>query len=224
MNVSMCMTREPVTIGPEMLLTEAAALMARKKIRRLLVVEPHPGGPHLLGIITANDILYAFPPEVNPFAVIVTPAAREATLTAGKIMQRHLHTTTPEAPIEEAAAVMRDKKISSLPVLREKHLVGLITESDIFRAFVGLFEIQGSGARITFDVSTGEDVFGLVARLSQKHGVQVTSLIRGMQNHQPICVTRVEGKKVDNFLEDIWSSGHQVMNVIRFAAPPGGNK
>ena len=216
MNVSMCMTRQVVTIGPELQLAEAAALMARRKIRRLLVVEPRAGGEQLAGIITANDILHAFPPEVNPFAVIVLPGAREAALTAGKIMQRNLHTTTPDAPIEAAAATMRDKKIGSLPVLRDKQLVGLITESDIFRAFVGLFETQGSGARITFDVSTGEDVFGLVARLSEKHGVQVTSLIRGFQDNQPICVTRVAGDQVDGFLEEIWNSGHRVMNVIRF--------
>lgn len=222
MNVSMCMTRPPVTISPELPLAEAAALMARKKIRRLLVVEPPPGSPHLLGIITANDILHAYPPEVNPFAVIATPNVRQAALTAGKVMHRQLHTTDPDAPIEEAAAVMRDRKISSLPVLRDKQLVGLITESDIFRAFVGLFETQGSGARITFDVSTGEDVFGLVARLSQKYGLQVTSLIRGVQDHQPICVTRVAGERVDSFLEEIWNSGHRVMNVIRFSPASGG--
>lgn len=136
-------------------------------------------------------------------------------------MPRPLHTMSPEAPIEEAAALMRDQKISSLPVLRDSHLVGLITESDIFRAFVGLFEVRGSGARITFDVSTGEDVFGLVARLSQKHGVQVTSLFRGVQDRQPICVTRVAGDQVDRFLEEIWSSGHRVMNVSRFPSPSG---
>ncbi len=222
MNVSMYMTRQPVTINPELPLAEAAALMARKKIRRLLVVEPPPGSSHLLGIITANDILHAYPPEVNPFAVIVVPGAQQASLTAGKIMQRNLHTTVPEAPIEEAAAIMRDQKISSLPVLREKQLVGLITESDIFRAFVSLFETPGGGARITFDVSSGEDAFGLVVRLSQKHGVQVTSLIRGAQDKQPICVTRVAGEQVDLFLEEIWNSGHRVMNVIRFPSSAGG--
>lgn len=222
MNVSMCMTREPVTIGPELPLTEAAALMAQKKIRRLLVVEPSPGGVHLLGIVTANDILHAYPPEVNPFAVIVPPNTQQAALTAGKFMHRQLHITSPEAPIEEAAALMRDQKIGSLPVLRDQQLVGLITESDIFRAFVGLFETQGTGARITFDVSTGEDVFGLVARLSQKYGLQVNSLIRGVQDNQPICVTRVSGKRVDGFLEEIWNSGHRVMNVIRFSPSPDG--
>ena len=217
MNVSMCMTRRPITIRPDTPLVEAAALMAKHRIRRLLVAETRSEVVHLLGIITANDILHAFPPDVNPFAVIVAQAATDSSLTAAKIMRRDLLTTSPDAPIEEAAAVMRDKKIGSLPVLREKQLVGLITESDIFRAFVGLFDVQGRGARITFDVSKGEDVFGLVGQLSQKHGVFVNSLIRGVQDNQPICVTRVSGDRVDDFLDEIWNSGHRVMNVIRFS-------
>ncbi len=65
-------------------------------------------------------------------------------------------------------------------------------------------------------------MFGLVARLSQAHGVQVVSLIRGVQDGQLICVTRVTGGQVDRFLEDIWESGHRVLNVIRFPATPVG--
>ena len=137
------MTARPVTIRPELTLIEAASLMARRRIRRLLVAEPRPEGPHLLGIVTATDILHAFPPEVNPFAVIVVPDARQASLTAGKIMQRHLHTTPPEAPIEDAVTLMRDKKISSLRVLHDHQLAGLITESEIFRAFAGFFKTPG---------------------------------------------------------------------------------
>lgn len=215
MNVSMFMTRQLVTIGPDEPITAAAALMSQKRKRRLLVVENQADGLHLLGIITAKDILHWFPPEVNPFAVI-TPSARKAALTTGKIMQRELHTTSPDTPIEEAAAVMRDHKISALPVLRDKHLVGVITESDIFRAFVGLFASDDCGARITFDISKGEDVFGLVAEASRKYGVQVSSLVRAQQENEPVCVVRVAGESVDSFLEEIWNSGHRVLNVIRF--------
>jgi len=215
MNVSMFMTRQLVTVGPQEPIAEVAALMAQKRIRRLLVVENKPEGPALLGIITAKDILHWFPPEVNPFAVI-TSNARQASLTSGKIMQRDLLTTTPETPIENAATVMRDKKIGALPVLREKHLVGIITESDVFRAFVGLLTSDDHGVRITFDVSTGEDVFGLVLRASQRHHLQVSSLIRAQQENQPVCVVRVVGAAVDSFLDEIWSSGHRVLNVIRF--------
>jgi len=222
MNVSMFMTRELVTVGPSEPIAEAAALMAQKRIRRLLVAENRVGGLRLLGLISAKDILHWFPPEVNPFAVIA-PSARQVSLTAGKIMQQQLHTTTPETPIEVAAAMMRDQRISALPVLWEKHLVGIVTESDIFRAFVGLLVPDDCGARITFDVSTGEDVFGLVARAAHRHGVSVSSLVRWQQDNQPICVVRVAGESVDGFLDEIWSSGHRVLNVIRFPSEQTGN-
>jgi hypothetical protein len=76
------------------------------------------------------------------------------------------------------------------------------------------------GARITFDVSQGEDVFGLVAEASLRHRVHVSSLVRVLQESQPVCVVRVAGESVDSFLEEIWTSGHRVLNVIRFPLEP----
>jgi acetoin utilization protein AcuB len=70
MIVGMWMTRDLVTIGPDTPINEAAALMAQKRIRRLPVVEPHSQGPHLLGIVSAKNILHAFPSNVNPFATL----------------------------------------------------------------------------------------------------------------------------------------------------------
>lgn len=209
------MTRRLVTVPPGTPLTEAAALMARKRIRRLLVVDNEADGLRLLGIVSASDILHAFPPEVNPFAVI-TPEAKQAPATIRKIMNRDVRTTTPDTPIEEAAMVMCEEKVGALPVLQEKKLVGIITESDIFRALVGLFASRDAGARITFDVSKNEDIFNLVGQASQRHGVRVASLIWAQQEEQPVCVVRVAGGKVEDFLDEIWASGHLVLNVIRF--------
>lgn len=215
MIVSMWMTRNLVTIGPNAPVPEAAALMARKRVRRLPVTEQHGHELRLLGMISASDILHAFPPDVNPFAV-EAPDARQAPQTAGEIMNRQVETTTPATPIEEAAAMMRDQKIGALPVMHEGHLVGLITESDIFRAIVSLFSLPGKGARVTFDMSRDEDVFGFIGQLARKHGVRVVSLISAEQDNRPECVVRVAGDQVDKFLDDIWASGHLVLNVLRF--------
>jgi CBS domain-containing protein len=215
----MWMTREVVTISPRASVTEAAALMARKRVRRLPVTETHGAQSYLLGMVSASDILHAFPPDVNPFAV-ETPDARQAPQSVGEIMQRETETTTPATPIEEAAAVMRDKKIGALPVLHEGRLVGLITESDIFRAIVSLFSLPGKGARITFDMSRDEDVFSFIGQLARKHGVRVVSLLSAEQDNRPECVVRVAGDKVDRFLDDLWASGHLVLNVLRFPIEP----
>jgi acetoin utilization protein AcuB len=211
----MWMTRDLVTIEPHTPVVDAAALMAAKHIRRLPVVERRADGLHLLGIISAKDILHAFPPDVNPFAV-AAPDAGFSPVMAAQIMSRRLHTTTPDTPIEEAARLMAEMKIGSLPVTREGMLVGLITESDIFRAFVTFFSAPERGARISFDMSKGEDVFGFIIRAARQWQLRVTSLISSRQHDVPVCVVRVTGKAIEEFLDELWRSGHRVLNVIRF--------
>lgn len=219
MIVSMWMTRDVTTISPNASVAEAAALMARKRVRRLPVAEKQAHGLRLLGMVSASDILHAYPPDVNPFAV-ESPDAGEAPQTAGEIMNRQIETTSPATPIEEAAAIMRDQKIGALPVIHEGRMVGLITESDIFRAIVSLFSVPGKGARITFDMSRDEDVFGMIGQLARKRSIRVISLISAEQENRPECVVRVSGENVDKFLDDIWASGHVVLNVLRFPLKP----
>ncbi len=209
------MSRDLVTIGPETTIAEAAALMAQKSIRRLPVVEKHPHVTHLLGIISAKDILHAFPPDVNPFAV----SGPETALTPVKvshIMSRQLETAPLDTPIEAAARRMTEKKIGVLPVMHGENLVGLITQSDIFRAFVSFFEPPQHGARITFDVSSGEDVFTFISQAARRRKLRVLSLISSQQDNVPVCVVCIAGPDVDGLLDDLWNSAHCVINVLRF--------
>jgi acetoin utilization protein AcuB len=216
MNVSMWMSRAATSVTPNTSATEAAKLMAQRKVRRLLVVENYPDGPRLLGIVSAKDVIHAFPPNVNPFA-IEAPDARLTPTTVAQIMTARPLTVTPDTPIEAAAALMCAHKIGSLPVLREARLVGIITESDIFRAFASLFNSGEKGARITFDVTLGEDVFELIGKLSKRHRLKISSLIWTRHDELPVCVVRVVGDDVEKMLEELWSSGHAIVNVIHFA-------
>ncbi len=212
MIVSMWMTKNPVTVSLQTPIAEAAALMSRRRIRRLPVMES-PNGLSLAGILSATDILRAFPPDVNPLALPLNGNGKHRVVE--DIMHRNPFTTAPDEPVEEVARVMGAQKIGSLPVLREDRLVGLITESDIFRAFVSVFNTDSRGARITFDVSQGEDTFGLIARVAKERKVQVVSLIRSSQNDMPVCVVRITGAGVEEMLDDLWKSGHRVINVLR---------
>ena len=120
------------------------------------------GGLKLLGIVTHSDVLHAFPANINPFAVnaadgvaAIEAAAGQSRVTAADLMARDPHITTPDAPIESAARLMRDHKIGALPVVSQHVLVGLITESDIFRAMVEVFEAPDRAVRITFSLAPG---------------------------------------------------------------------
>ena len=214
MIVGMWMTRDVVMVRPQTPVIEAAELMAHKRIRRLPVVETLAGGSKVIGIVSARDILHAFPPDVNPFAVV--PPTSGAPESVDRIMTLQPQTILADAPIEAAAQLMAEYKIGALPVLQNGKLAGIITESDIFRAFVSLFASPQSNARITFDVSSDEDVFGWLSRETRRRQLRILSLISSQQENVPVCVVRVAGDAVDALIDDLWSSGHPVLNVLRY--------
>ena len=223
MFVRMWMNDNLVTVGPDAPLTEAADLMAHHHIRRLPVVDSTAGRTELAGIISASDVLRAAPPEVNPFSVLARDTIEEGARrahqkveTVGHIMHRDPVVTTPDAPIESAARLMRDRKIGALPVVRDGALVGLITESDIFRAFVTMLESE-HGARLTFDISKGEDPFPFVAELAQRHGLHVHSYNTNHYGRSTVCVVQVVGPdaRISDMIETVWSSRHRVLHVAR---------
>ena len=215
MIVSMWMTREVVTVQPQTAVVEAAELMATQRIRRLPVVEMHANGPQVVGIVSARDILHAFPPNINPFAIVMSATGTVPTAVE-HIMSHQLQTIAPEAPIEFAAGLMAEYKIGSLPVVQTGKLVGLITESDIFRAFVSFFASPEDNVRITFDISSNEDVFAWISRETRRRKLRIISLISSQQENVPVCVIRVAGNLVDEFIEDLWNSGHRVLSVLRY--------
>jgi acetoin utilization protein AcuB len=223
MFVSMWMTKNPVSVEPTTSLTDLATLMARRQFRHVPVVaQGNDMAPKLVGMVTAADILHAFPPELNPFSATGPDMLATQTLKAHKmpvlasdLMTRNPVTIAPEAPIEEAARIMRDRKIGALPVARDGVLMGLITKSDIFRALVGIFESAKAGARITFDISQGEDVFPLVAEIAARRKMRVVTFVSMQKHERPMCVVEVSGSAVDKMLDDFWKSHHRVLSVIR---------
>jgi acetoin utilization protein AcuB len=220
----MWMTRKLETIAPSATLAEIATRMARLKIRRLPVVSSSAEGLRLLGIVTHSNVLHAFPASINPFAVnaadgvaAIEAAAGHSRVTAADLMAREPHVTAPDAPIESAARLMRDHKIGALPVVSQQLLVGIITESDIFRAMVEVFEAPDRAVRITFSLSTGEDVLPLIADIARRRDMRVTSFMALPRHEPPVCVVQMAGNKIEETLEDVWKSRHRVMNVVQLA-------
>jgi CBS domain-containing protein len=125
------MTRVPVTCTSRTTLPEAHKLLMEKRIRRLLVVDDGK----LVGIITRGDIRGAEPSGATTLSVWELHYLL-ARLTIGEIMTRNPITVSPETPIYQAAKIMLDKKIAGLPVVEGHQVVGIITESDIFRLVV----------------------------------------------------------------------------------------
>lgn len=216
MLVGMWMSRDLVTVGPQESVTRAAHLMARRRIRHLPVVDTVDSQERLVGIVSATEVFHAVPLDVNPFVGADSePPQDDAGPRMCDIMMADPPVTTTDAPIEKAAALMHDRKISALPVIRNDALVGLITESDILRAFTQLFAGNCAATRITFDVSDGEDVVPLLAALADRHDLQLISLMTLRVDERCFCIVRVAGIAIDPMLEDLWRSKHRIESVIR---------
>jgi CBS domain-containing protein len=126
------MTREVVTITPQVTLPEAHHLMTNHRIRRLPVVKEG----RLVGIVTLGDVREAEPSNATTLSIWELNYLL-AKLKIEEIMTHHSITISPDATIGEAAQVMLERKISGLPVVDSAgKLVGIITESDIFRLVV----------------------------------------------------------------------------------------
>lgn len=126
------MTSSVLTTRPNVPISEAHKLMKEHGVRRLVVVDDQK----VVGIITIGDVREASPSDASTLSIWELNYLW-AQLTVDKVMTSRVLTITPNTSINQAAQLMLDKKVSGLPVLDEhNHLVGIITESDIFRMIV----------------------------------------------------------------------------------------
>jgi acetoin utilization protein AcuB len=226
MIVDMWMTHDPFSIDPTTSVSEAALLMAHRHVRRLLVVDRRHGKARLIGIVSAADVARAFPPDLNPASAVVSEGAVPRPVTG--IMAHNVRTIAAGAAIEEAARVMRAHKIGALPVMHGKRLAGIITESDIFRAFVEMSDTGASGVRVTFDLDEDEDLTATMVDLCRVYQARVLSIL-SFHHRDPhsgdrrrLGVVRLSGDVPSGLLDAISASRHRVLAVVReIPAAPG---
>lgn len=155
------MTSPVVTVQPDLPFQEALKLMREKHFRRLPVVEKNG---RLIGIVSERDLLYASPSPATSLSMWEVNYLL-SKIKVNRLMSTSVITTTPDATIEDAAHLMVENKIGGLPVVDpEKRSLGIITETDIFRTFVGMFGGGQPGLRMTLSVPHRK---GVLAKLAQ---------------------------------------------------------
>ncbi|OGL13524.1 MAG: hypothetical protein A3F92_07135 [Candidatus Rokubacteria bacterium RIFCSPLOWO2_12_FULL_71_22] len=126
------MTISCITAPPETPVLEARQMMLEKRIRHLLVVD----GTTLMGIVTDRDIRLNLPSPATSLSVWEINYLL-ARMTVANVMSKNVATIDPARDAKEAAQLMLDRKIGALPVVSNgRQLVGIITETDLLRAFV----------------------------------------------------------------------------------------
>jgi len=129
------MTPDPIIVSSQIAIPDAYWIMIDKKIRRLLVVDDNK----LVGIVTIEDLRQKIPYTI--FAMDAVKASDTLScMPINRVMSKNLITVSVDTALVEAAKLMIKNNISTLPILKNDKLVGVITEGDLFRAFVEIFQ------------------------------------------------------------------------------------
>ncbi len=136
MQVSERMTQPVITALPDMPIQEAMNLMREKGIRRLPVVDSRG---RLRGIVSDRDLLHASPSDATSLSVWELNYLL-SRVTLKDVMTKSVITLEGDTPIKEAARIMVEKKIHGLPVMDSDDVVGIITETDLFKVLLDLLE------------------------------------------------------------------------------------
>jgi len=166
------MSRHPITIRPDMSLHDALRVMHDEKVRRLPVVNKED---KLVGIVLEKDLLYASPSPATSLSVYELNYL-VSRITVESLMTRDVVTVTEDTSLEEAARIMADNSIGGLPVMRDGKLVGMITESDLFKVFLELLGAREWGTRVTLKVPDQRGMLAKVSEAISARGADIVAL------------------------------------------------
>lgn len=138
------MSRQPVAVSPDLPLPEALRLMREKRVRRLPIVDD---SGRLVGIVSEKDLLYAAPSPATTLSIYEMQYLL-TRITVKDVMTSDIITVRESNTIEEAARLMVQHKIGGLPVVDDAgKLIGIITETDLFKTFLELLGGWERGVR-----------------------------------------------------------------------------
>jgi acetoin utilization protein AcuB len=206
------MASPAISVTPETTFQEALKLMRDNKFRRIPVVDQHGS---LIGIISERDMLHASPSPATSLSVWEVNYLLWK-LKVSDIMTHNVITINANAPIEDAASLMVARKIGGLPVVDDAGaLIGVITETDIFKAFVEMLGGGEKGLRLTLQVPSGSGVLAKLSEAIYNAGgiiLSVGSLDRETDGKRELIV-KVRGVNKDKLVSTLEALGDHVIDA-----------
>jgi acetoin utilization protein AcuB len=198
------MTKRPITVDKDTSVDKALELMHSEHVRRLPVVDK---SGMLVGIVSELDLLKVSPSPATSLSIYEIPYLL-SKIKMRDIMTADVITVTEDTTLEEAARIMADNKIGGLPVVRDDKLVGIITETDLFKIFLELFGAREEAIRLTMLVperkGTLAQIAGKIAEMGGNFVALGTIMGEDPTNRLlTIKVTDVELEQLTSAMEEL---------------------
>ena len=211
MSVKDFMTKELVVVDPQTKIFDAVDLMKKYEIHRLPVVENNS----LIGLITEGTIQAAMPSQATSLSVFEINYLLTKT-TVNDVMIRDVQTIAPNDLLEDAIYLMRKKNIGVLPVVdMRENLVGIITNNDIFDAFLKITGYTDGGTRIQLRIE--KDQRGVLAEVCQvlsSHGYNIATVVVNRNETETIIEFQISTQEVKELKEFLEAEGYTVLEAM----------
>jgi len=211
MRVGSRMVREVKTLEEEDTLRIAISRLRQNRIRQIPVVS----GKKVVGILTDRDLRQAsmldiLLPNMCPEKEVLEQ--RLDNIPVKEIMTREVITVSPDDIIEDAAKILRDNKIGGLPVVEQGELVGIITVSDILKAFLDMMGIGEPSSRLELVLDDVPGVLAEVAQIIKRFKVNIISIVTApwTEKGKRLVILRINTIYPNPIVEVLWESGFQV--------------
>ncbi len=172
MTVKDFMTRKVVYISPNTTIAHAADMMREQKLHRLPVIE----NDQLVGLVTEGTIAEASPSKATSLSIYEMNYLLNKT-KVGDVMIRDVVTISQFASLEDATYLMLKNKIGILPVVDNEQLYGVITDRDIFKAFLEVSGYGEEGVRLRFVTENKVGVLEQIIRLLVEENLNISNTV-----------------------------------------------
>jgi acetoin utilization protein AcuB len=205
------MSRHPITVKPTTPVDAALKRMREEKVRRFPVVNEDG---KLVGIVSDKDLLYAAPSPATSLSIYELHYLY-SRITIEQVMTQDVITVEEDDPLEEAARVMVDNKIGGLPVMRDGKLVGIITETDIFKTFMEMLGARDQGLRLTLLCPEQRGELAALTSAVSELGGNIISLgtFWGEDASSVIVTMKISGVDKDAIVEKIKPHVLEIIDV-----------
>lgn len=202
------MTPNPKVLPSKTPVMEAMQHLREGGFRRLPIVD----NGKLVGIVTDRDLKEATPSKATTLSVYELNYLL-SKLTVKDVMQSPVLTVGPDDPIEKAALLMEEHKVSGLPVVDNGAVVGILTITDMLKTFVNVLGLREGGTRVTVMLPDEPGVLARVAEVAPPSNIVavVTAGVKSGQGRE--VVLRVTGQDAESFGERLKAKGLTVTDV-----------
>lgn len=220
MSVKDYMTKNVVTITPDTRVAKAADLLREEDLRRLLVVE----NGHLVGLVTAGTMADATPSKATSLSIYEMNYLLNKTKIKD-IMIKKVITVEPNASLEDAIYLMLTHKVGVLPVLDGEELVGIITDRDVYKAFLHISGYGLEGIRVVINTDNAVGILARVASTISEENLNIRrTVVDTRANGKTVVELQIDGDISPEILkEKLHNTGVEVESVMETHEKPEVN-